>query len=265
MCALCYMALGQYPKAILFLEVVMIAPTANGASSVIAVDAYKKWILLNLLISGSVPEYPRPVFQATLRNVRTLAKPYESVAEAFKQRDSSRLVAEMQEAQQVWHDDFHTGLVMEVFSAHRKYVVLNLGKTFASIPVSQVEAYLPQDPDNTPAVTYLQNLIASGDLRATITPLANGSDHTLRFLSDAANKKSEIETEADLNNRAQHLQGLLKHIGELEHRMQISKEYIEMLKKLKKNRDDDSRKITPPGQIKGPNADVDEDMMTDEF
>lgn len=264
MCALCYMALGQYSRAIPLLEVILIAPTANAVTSFIAVEAYKKWVLLSLLVLGFVPEYPRPVYQATARAVRSLAKPYECLAEAFKHRDSSRLLAEAKEGQALWQEDNNMGLVFEVVQAHRKYSVLKMAKLFTSIPVSQLEAYLPADENDMPLQAYLQNLISSGDLRATMTSSPDGADQVLRFLPEGSSSRSEAEIEQHLSNRSQQLQALIKHVGEAEHRLEISKEYVDMLKKLKKNRDDDNNK-GPGSKPSAPLDEMDEDMMADEL
>ncbi|ETN42611.1 uncharacterized protein HMPREF1541_01768 [Cyphellophora europaea CBS 101466] len=264
MCALCYMALGQYSKAIPLLEVILIAPTASGVTSLLAVEAYKKWVLLNLLILGYLPEYPRPAYQATMRNVRTLAKPYDCLAETFKQREPQRLFAEANEGQTVWQEDCNMGLVMEVLQAHRKYSVLRMAKLFASVNVSHVEAQLPPDQNGTPIQVYLQNLISTGELRATITPSQDGSDQILRFLPEATSTRSEAATEQQLNSRSQLLHALIKHVGDAEYCMEISKEHIDTLKKLKKNRDDDNKK--GPGSKPSATLDeMDEDMMADEL
>ena len=51
--AMCYMALKDWARALLFLEVVLMSPTTNIAS-VLQVHAYKKWILVSLLRHGKV-------------------------------------------------------------------------------------------------------------------------------------------------------------------------------------------------------------------
>lgn len=265
MCALCYMAMGQYKKAILYLDLLLVAPTGNGVAHMIVVEAYRKWLLLNLLVSGSVPEHPRPVYAATVRTLRGVCKPYECLVDAFKFRDTSRLVAEINVGRDEWTGHNNLDLVREVLQAHRKFAVLKLGRIYASIPVSMVDAQVPTQPGTMPTLNYLQLLISEGELRGTLTPTADGSDFFLRFLPEAAGSRSEAEIEALLQNRARELQILIKHVHEADHRMQISKEYIDMLKKLKKNRDDDSKK--GPGAIKsGLTADeLDEDMMGDEL
>lgn len=52
-----YMALKEWHRAILFLEIVLTAP-AKSNSSRIQVEAYKKWVLANLLARGEVVSHP---------------------------------------------------------------------------------------------------------------------------------------------------------------------------------------------------------------
>ena len=51
--AMIYMGLKEWRRAQLFLESAMVAPVAHNASK-IQVEAYKKWILVNLLDKGKV-------------------------------------------------------------------------------------------------------------------------------------------------------------------------------------------------------------------
>lgn len=56
-----YMALKEWSKARHFLSIVISCPVVN-AVSLIMVEAYKKWVLVNLLENGTVglPHYPKP-------------------------------------------------------------------------------------------------------------------------------------------------------------------------------------------------------------
>ena len=51
--AMCYMGLKDWERAILFLEIVLVSPTAHTASK-IQVEAYKKWVLVSVLLQGKV-------------------------------------------------------------------------------------------------------------------------------------------------------------------------------------------------------------------
>jgi COP9 signalosome complex subunit 3 len=266
MCALCYIALGQYSEAIIHLEIVLVAPTPSGVVSALAIDAYRKWVLINLLVNGSVPRYPRPVYSATQRNVVALGKPYECLLEAFKDRDCTRLAAEIEEGQQTWLDDANAGLVMEVYVAHRKFSLLRMSKTFASVYVSQIEAYVPTPEGHPPTSVYLENLIAAGELRAELSDVSG--HRVLRFKRDVLADRSETEVEQALNERARKLAEFVKSIGDVNHRLEVSREYVDMLKKLRKNREEDlkkppalSNKSTIPSNLE----DMDEDMMVEDF
>ena len=48
-----YMALKEWGKALHFLSIVISSPVANSIS-LIMVEAYKKWVLVNLLEKGTV-------------------------------------------------------------------------------------------------------------------------------------------------------------------------------------------------------------------
>ena len=51
--AMIYMGLKEWKRALFFLETVIVSPVANNASK-IQVEAYKKWILVNILYKGRV-------------------------------------------------------------------------------------------------------------------------------------------------------------------------------------------------------------------
>lgn len=51
--AMLYMGVKKWERALLFLEVVIMAPT-NNTASMIMVEAYKKWVLVALLCRGGV-------------------------------------------------------------------------------------------------------------------------------------------------------------------------------------------------------------------
>ena len=258
---MCYMALKRYKDALFFLEVVLTAPTVQNAASSIMVEAYKKWLLIGLLVRGTRPTIPKNVGQNAIKHVRAMAKAYECVADVFKAGNMAQLRAEIETGNSLWQEDGNYGLMVEVYQAFRKFAVLNLGKTFAALSIAEVARRTSpdvRDLDETKA--YLGTLIASGALRAVITDGAN-EDQTLRFLASTTSTRSEAPVEALLAAHTQELQILLKHVDDTEHRMEVTKEYVDYLKKLKKIRDDDKKN---GGTSTGRSAavdDVDEDMM----
>jgi COP9 signalosome complex subunit 3 len=259
---MCYMALRRYDDAMLFLEVVLTAPTALNVASAIMVEAYKKWLLVGLLRRGVTPTIPKNVGQNAIKHIRALARPYECVAEAFEFGNIQRLRAEIEAGNLMWQDDNNYGLMVEVYQAFRKFAVLKLGRTFIALSIAEVARRTSPDASNiNETKAYLGALISSGALNAVITDGSNG-DQALRFLPSSISAKSETAVESALAAQTQDLQILLRHVHDTEHRLEVSREYIDYLRKLKKVKDEEKKNNGRTGAGRSAAVDdVDEDMM----
>ena len=255
-----YIGLRQWEKAMYFLEAVLITPTQN-TTSTIMVQAYSRWLLLGLLLHGKRLSAPKTAHPNVLKNIKAIAKAYDCLADIFETRSTSRLSAEIQEGQEYWEEDVNMGLVMQLVDAHRKFAVLRLANTFAAIPISEVARRTSPNPDNVPETkSYLTSLIESGEISAQI------SNSVLRFLPSKSSLKSESAKKAQLASATIELQTLLKHVSDNDHKLEVSKEYIEMLKRMKKAQEASSKNGTADasgGNVPNSFNDYDEDMMAD--
>ena len=255
------MALRRYKDAMFFLEVVLTAPAIQNAASSLMIEAYKKWLLIGLLIHGNTPSLPKTVGQNAIKHIRALGKPYECVADAFKAGNIDQLRAEIEAGNVLWQDDENYGLMVEVYQGFRKFAVLKLGRTFAALSIAEVARRTSPDPSNLEETkAYLQALIGSGALNAVVTDDGNGGQ-SLRFSSSSTSAKSESQIESALATRTQELQILLKHVQDTEHGLEVTREYIDYLKKLKKSKEDDKKTGAQGGGRPAAVDDVDEDMM----
>ena len=264
--ALCYIGTEQWKKAQAFLEVVLVAPTQQNVVSLIMVEAYKKWLLLGLIIQGQPPELPRATSSSVIKHIRILAKPYECLVDAFKSNKFDLLHAESQEGLDIWQQETNYGLVVEVLDAFRKFSVIRLSKTFAALPIEEVAqrtSSQPQDVQET--LLFVQQLISTGSLQAQITPSQPDSLGTVRFLPSASAQKTEQQVERELVTKTLELKTLLKHISDYDHQLEVNKDYLEWLQKLKKARDQDKKAAEKGAKpISGPPVPgdfPDEDMM----
>ncbi|QSS63853.1 hypothetical protein I7I51_00913, partial [Histoplasma capsulatum] len=132
--AMVYMGLRKWDAAIHFLEVVISAPTTNSVS-IIMVEAYKKWVLLGLLETGKPLSMPKTVTPFTAKAYRSLAKPYDALADIFKSGNLSRLQAEITAGERIWLNDNNMGLVSQVLAAYQRFSIVKLEKTFASLSI----------------------------------------------------------------------------------------------------------------------------------
>ncbi|KIV82467.1 hypothetical protein PV11_04577 [Exophiala sideris] len=258
---MCYMAARRYRDAFFFLEVVLSSPTVQNVASSVMVEAYKKWLLVGLLLNGTPPTVPKVASQTAIRHIRAIAKPYECVADVFKANNISRLRAEIEVGNGIWQEDGNYGLMVEVFQSFRKFAILKLRKTFAALPLSGVaQRTSPDSSSVSETKTYVEALIATGDINAVITTSDDGSNEMLRFLPAPTAQKSETQIEAVLRSQTGELRSLLSHVQDTEYRMGISREYIDYLKKLKKMKEDEKKNATN-GARNATADDVDEDMM----
>jgi COP9 signalosome complex subunit 3 len=100
--AMAYLGLRQFTKAQHFLEHVLVMPSANAANGLM-LEAYKKWVLLNCLVSGGAKSVPRSANATAIKQVRSASKAYEAIAEAYSHlNDMSKLKAQINAGTQTW-------------------------------------------------------------------------------------------------------------------------------------------------------------------
>ena len=248
------MATRQFEKALAFLENVLVAPTMQNVGSKIMVEAYKKWLLVSLLQNGTAPALPKATNQSSFKHIRALAKAYECVVDAFKSGNLSKLTDEIMAGSTLWESDYNLALVQEVYDAFSKFSIQRLGKTFASLPITEVTRRTMSDRSSQDMITYLQQLISTGELSAVVRE--SGGVQMLNFLPSTSKQKSEGQVEQELVRLSLELQFTAKQLLDNDHRLELSKEYIEYLKKLKKAKSQDKS-----GSGRAPFEDVDEDLM----
>lgn len=259
-----FIALKDWEKALFFLEVCLTAPGSHTAS-MIQVEAYRKFVLVGLLHNNRIPKAPKTATPSAIKNIRAIAKPYDCLADAFKSHDADRFRAELAEGQSLWSQDGNARLVLQLFDAFKKYAVIRLGKTFVALSITEVARRTSADPlDVNGTAAYISALISQGELNAELTVPSNGSDlvPVLRFLPSTSATKTEAQLQHDLASQASELRNILKHISDNDYRLEITKEYVGFLQKLKRTKEQ-AAKGGAPGASETPFEDIDEDMMGD--
>ena len=189
---------------------------------------------------------PKSTNSQALKHIRAMARPYDVIGESFDSHDRQRLQSDIEVGQRegIWQRDNNLGLIHEVLQAFRKFSVLRLGETFSALPLAEVARRTSPDPSNLLEIEqYVSNLIITGELKASISQDAsnNNSFLTLRFLTSSSTTKSEKQLHADLEKQKLKLTALLELISSDDHRLEISREYVEFLQKLKKGKDEEEK------------------------
>lgn len=223
-----YIGRRNFNRARLFLEYIILSPCQAHTTSALQVEAYKKWLLIGLLSEGKSFPLPKTADQITIKNIRSLAKPYDALVESFEKRDYKKFQAEMQVAEGWWQQDGNVGLVTEAHNALMRYRVVDLQKTYAALPVSRVASLIEVPADNTSQL--LADMISRGYLKASIA--GSGADAVLRFHETSP---SSAAVDDDLDLQTQRITALVAFIRDADTRLQLTKEYVEWLKRAKRS------------------------------
>lgn len=229
LCAHVYIGTRNYQRARLFLEHVILYPTQQHITSSLQVEAYKKWILIGLLSEGKLFPYPRTVDPGVWKNIKSMSKSYESLAESFEKRDWQKYQAEMDVGSQIWSDDGNIRLVTEVGHALVKYRVSDLQKTFAALPVSRVATHLGLSPEHT--LNTLTQMIQQSNLNASLTQGSGAGEAILRF--DLASSEGATSQSTDLEAQTKRIETLISAVRDADRRLQLTKEHIAIVKRNK--------------------------------
>ncbi|KAK8178686.1 hypothetical protein BC567DRAFT_263320 [Phyllosticta citribraziliensis] len=258
-----YLALRQWGQAQLFLEYILTTPAQNVASGLMA-EAYRKWVLVSCLVEGT--SSLKGANSMALRSIKAASKAYDAVVEAFSSGDAAKLHAEIDAGASIWHEDGNTGLLRELQAHQSKVFVKNLQKTYAAAPLATVASWINKTPEAVEQ--YLQALIDEGFLNAAIEQPSASAAKILRFHdADHCNvpaARAEEQQLAELMTQAKKTQELAEHIKAATHRLTVTREHVEHVKRRNKNKEG-----ADPG-LGGDTMDVsweahdeDEDMMAD--
>jgi len=227
-----YIGLRSYTRARIFLEFVILTPTQQHACSALQVEAYKKWVMIGLLAEGKTFPLPRTHDAAVIRSIKSIAKPYDALADSFERRDWRKYQAEMDYGTQIWHEDGNLRMVGEAGVALLRYRVSDLQKTYAALPVTRVASHIGFTPDDT--AQMLTNMIRSRTLNASLMPSESNApgDAVLRFHILATSGTNVEGTE--LEAQTKRIEDLVTFVRDADRRVQLTKEYIEYAKRTKR-------------------------------
>ncbi|KXL49292.1 hypothetical protein M433DRAFT_132668 [Acidomyces richmondensis BFW] len=228
-----YIGQRNYSRARLFLESVLLMPSQQHAVSALQVEAYKRWVLIGLLAEGKSYPIPRTSDPQVIKAIRAVAKPYEALVEDFEKRDWQKYQAEMDVGTQVWYEDGNLSLVKEVGDALLRRRVLDLQKTYAALPMSRVALHLGLQPEQV--LQLVTDMIRQKYVHASITPGVPTGESVLRFQTTGISSSNSIESDYDLQAQTKRIEELLTFIRDTDRRVQLSKDFADHQKRVKRN------------------------------
>lgn len=235
-----FIGLRNWETALQCLESAVTYPAKEGSVSKVMLDAYKKWVLVGLLLTGKLLHLPRTTSASAARCYHVMGKPYETLAQIFENGTASRLKAEAEAASAIWRDDHNEGLVLHVLAAYQKFQIRGLAKVYSKISIPEVVSQTTSAetglklPSAQAGESLVQNMIRSGELHARLSPPGASGPSILTF-SLSGQVLSEHEMQRELTTSAERVKALTREVKQTDRMLTHDKEYIKYVQKQKKN------------------------------
>lgn len=224
-----YAALKNFERAFYFFEVVITTPAL--AVSHIMLEAYKKYILVSLILQGKVGNVPKYTSQVVGRFIKPLSQAYHDLATVYTSNISDEVRNVVVKYQDTFVRDGNMGLTKQVVASLYKKNIQRLTKTFLTLSLSDVASRV-QLSGPAEAEKYILNMIEEGEIFATI----NQKDGMVIFHDDPEKYNSP--------DMLQRLEYEMSMCTELDRRIQAMEEEIlvnpQFVKKSCGTQEDDS-------------------------
>ncbi|XP_042034792.1 COP9 signalosome complex subunit 3-like [Salvia splendens] len=174
----------KFRKALELLHNVVTAPMP--IISAIAVEAYKKYILVSLIHLGQfATSFPKYTSSAAQRNLKNFSQPYLELVNSYSTGKVSEVENYVQMNKDKFESDNNLGLVKQVVSSMYKRNIQRLTQTYLTLSLQDI-ANTVQLNSAKEAEMHVLQMIQEGDIYATI----NQKDGMVRFLEDPEQYKT---------------------------------------------------------------------------
>ncbi|KFX99021.1 hypothetical protein V490_01991 [Pseudogymnoascus sp. VKM F-3557] len=234
-----FIGLQQWENAAECLENAITYPVRGIAVSKIMVEAYKKWTLVKVLLTGKAPALPPNTNSSASKAFHILGKPYDVVVGLFEVGTASRLNAEITAGMTIWSADGNAGLMRVVLGSHQKHQIRRLSSLYETIPVSYIskttvsaETGIKLESDSA-VEALLSNMISQGELLGTLVAAKGDQPAFLRF-APTLQVSDETQVERELAGAMARIETMVEDIKATDHLLTHEKEYLVWVRKQKK-------------------------------
>jgi len=160
-----YAALKNYDRSLYFFQVALTTPSM--AVSHIMLAAYKKYVLVALILDGKVPSLPKYTSQVVNRFIKPLSQSYTDLVSAYASNNAEELTAVINKYTEVFTRDTNIGLVKQCVSSLHKKNIQRLTKTFMTLSLNDM-ANKVQLSSAKQAEKHILDMIEDGEIFASI-------------------------------------------------------------------------------------------------
>lgn len=151
-----YASVKNYERALYFFEAAL--TTHSMAVSHIMLEAYKKYVLISLIMYGKVPNLPKYTPQIVSRFIKPYSQPYLDIVSAYNTNNPDDLANTIAKHAEVLTRDRNFGFVKQVQVSLFKKNIQRLTKTFLTLSLADVASRV-QLPSATEAEEYIIKMV----------------------------------------------------------------------------------------------------------
>ncbi|XP_057437467.1 COP9 signalosome complex subunit 3 [Lotus japonicus] len=213
--------LKRFRKALDLLHNVVTAPMT--CMNAIAVEAYKKYILVSLIhhgqsqLASSLPKYTSSVAQ---RNLKHFCQPYIELATTYGTAKIAELEAYVNTNTETFVNDNNLGLVNQVVSSMYKRNIQRLTQTYLTLSLQDIASTVQLNTSKEAEMHVLQ-MIQDGEIHATI----NQRDGMVRFLEDPEQYKT-CEMIEHIDSSIQRIMELSRKLSTMDEQISCDQLYL---------------------------------------
>ncbi|KAL9254762.1 COP9 signalosome complex subunit 3-like protein [Drosera capensis] len=207
-----YIGVKRFEKALELLHNVFTAPMQN--LNAIAVEAYKKYILVSLIQHGQLPAaLPKYTSSVAQRNLKSYAQIYLDLATTYSNGKKSELETYVESNKESFEHDNNLGLVKQVVSLMPKRNIQRLTQTYLTLSLQDIAKTVQLNSPKEAEMHVLQ-MIQDGEIYATI----NQKDGMVRFLEDHEQYKT-CEMIEHIDSSIQRVMALSRKLASMDESM----------------------------------------------
>nr|KYP39818.1 COP9 signalosome complex subunit 3 [Cajanus cajan] len=210
----------RFQKALDLLHNVVTAPMST--INAIAVEAYKKYILVSLIRHGqfstSLPKYSSSAAQ---RNLKNFCQPYVELANSYGTGKIAELEAYVKTNAEKFESDNNLGLVKQVVSSMYKRNIQRLTQTYLTLSLQDIATTVQLNSPKEAEMHVLQMVIQDGEIYATI----NQKDGMVRFLEDPEQYKT-CEMIEHIDSSIQRIMALSRKLTAMDEQISCDQLYL---------------------------------------
>lgn len=214
-----YLALKNYKRALFFFENAVTTPSM--AVSHIMLEAYKKHVLVSLILHGKIATLPRYMSHIVSRYIKPLCQPYHELATAYGSCHSNDLNTVVTRHMELFTRDRNQGLVRQCVVAMYKKNIKRLTKTFMTLSLSDM-ANRVQLSGPREAEKYILNMIEDGEIFATV----NQRDGMVSF-HDNPEKYNSVSMLAKLEEEMKKCMELEDRLKTMDREISVNPQYVQ--------------------------------------